>query len=114
MVGVVGLWELVVGMMRTARLFCLRATNQHCVGSAIIKLRSLLQVDERYGQTLRDAMSASVSDQELGDSLLHSVESGSFPQSEHLASAPVGSEALPKLRQTLEKARDDTKVVETL
>ena len=59
-------------------------------------------------------MSASVSDQELGDSLLHSVKSGSFPQSEHLASAPVGSEALPKLRQTLEKARDDTKVPDNM
>ncbi|KAJ4344802.1 ribosome biogenesis protein ytm1 [Didymosphaeria variabile] len=54
-------------------------------------------------------MSSSVSDQELGDALLHSVQHGSFPQSEHVSSAPVGSAALPKLRQTLEKARDDTK-----
>jgi centromere/kinetochore protein ZW10 len=55
-------------------------------------------------------MSAPVSNQELGESLLHSVQNGSFPQSEDVASAPVGSEALPKLRETLEKARDDTKV----
>ncbi|KAL1595834.1 ribosome biogenesis protein ytm1 [Paraconiothyrium brasiliense] len=54
-------------------------------------------------------MSSPVSDQELGDALLHSVQHGSFPQSEHVSSAPVGSAALPKLRQTLEKARDDTK-----
>lgn len=55
-------------------------------------------------------MSAQVSDQELGESLLQSVENGSFPQSENVASAPVGSEALPKLRQILAAARDETKV----
>ncbi|KAF2441004.1 hypothetical protein P171DRAFT_446921 [Karstenula rhodostoma CBS 690.94] len=54
-------------------------------------------------------MSSPVSDQELGDALLHSVQHGAFPQSERVSSAPVASAALPKLRQTLEKARDDTK-----
>ncbi|KAF1974030.1 hypothetical protein BU23DRAFT_505803 [Bimuria novae-zelandiae CBS 107.79] len=54
-------------------------------------------------------MSSQVSDQELGDVLLQSVQTGSFPQSENVASAAVGSDALPILRQTLEKARDDTK-----
>ncbi|KAL5448743.1 hypothetical protein PMIN07_000622 [Paraphaeosphaeria minitans] len=54
-------------------------------------------------------MSSTVSDQELGDALLHSVQHGTFPQSESVSSAPVASAALPKLRETLEKARDDTK-----
>ncbi|KAK7179738.1 is centromere binding protein at prophase [Paraphaeosphaeria sporulosa] len=54
-------------------------------------------------------MSAPVSDQELGEALLHSVQHGTFPQSESVSSAPVPAAALPRLRQTLEKARDDTK-----
>lgn len=55
-------------------------------------------------------MSPPIAGQELADALLQSVETGAFPQSEQVASAPVGSDALPKLRQALDKARDDTRV----
>jgi centromere/kinetochore protein ZW10 len=55
-------------------------------------------------------MTSPVSPQELGDALLQSVEHGGFPQSEHVASAPVSTAALPKLLELVGKAREDTKV----
>ncbi|PSN60397.1 hypothetical protein BS50DRAFT_535887 [Corynespora cassiicola Philippines] len=54
-------------------------------------------------------MSSQVSPQELGDAVLQSVEHGSFPQSEHVASAPVTSTALPQLLDVVGKAREETK-----
>ncbi|KAF1954011.1 WD40 repeat-like protein [Byssothecium circinans] len=54
-------------------------------------------------------MPSQVSDQQLGDAVLESVEYGSFPQSEHVASAEVSSAALPKLLAVVRKAREDTK-----
>ncbi|KAJ4301252.1 ribosome biogenesis protein ytm1 [Kalmusia sp. IMI 367209] len=54
-------------------------------------------------------MPSQVSDHELGDALLQSVEHGSFPQSEQVVSAPVSSLALPKLLETVTKAREETK-----
>jgi centromere/kinetochore protein ZW10 len=55
-------------------------------------------------------MTSQVSEQELGDAILQSVEHGTFPQSEHVASAEVPATALPKLLEVLSKAREDTKV----
>jgi hypothetical protein len=55
-------------------------------------------------------MGTQVSDQELGDAFLQSVEHGSYPQSEHVASASVSPAALPKLLEVVGKAREDTKV----
>ncbi|KAF2684831.1 hypothetical protein K458DRAFT_301641 [Lentithecium fluviatile CBS 122367] len=54
-------------------------------------------------------MPPQVSDQELGDAFLQSVEHGSFPQSEDVASASVSADALPKLLEAVGKAREDTK-----
>ncbi|KAH7131941.1 hypothetical protein B0J11DRAFT_480784 [Dendryphion nanum] len=54
-------------------------------------------------------MPSQVPDQELGDAVLQSVEHGTFPQSEHVASATVPSTALPKLLEVVGKAREDTK-----
>ncbi|KAF2112384.1 hypothetical protein BDV96DRAFT_525147 [Lophiotrema nucula] len=54
-------------------------------------------------------MAQEVSDQDLGDAILQSVEHGSFPQSEDVASATVPSTSLPKLLDTIQKAREDTK-----
>ncbi|KAF2876111.1 hypothetical protein BDV95DRAFT_674235 [Massariosphaeria phaeospora] len=53
-------------------------------------------------------MPPQVSDQDLGDAFLQSVQHGSFPQSEHVVSAPVPSTALPHLLDVVRKARDDT------
>jgi centromere/kinetochore protein ZW10 len=55
-------------------------------------------------------MASQISDQELGDAFLQSVQRGSFPQSEDVASASVSSDALPKLLEVVGKAREDTKV----
>jgi centromere/kinetochore protein ZW10 len=55
-------------------------------------------------------MSFQASDEQLGDALLQSVEYGAFPQDEDVASATVPSGALPKLREVVGKAREDTKV----
>ncbi|KAF2657325.1 hypothetical protein K491DRAFT_595152 [Lophiostoma macrostomum CBS 122681] len=54
-------------------------------------------------------MSSQVPDQSLGDAILQSVEHGTFPQSEHVVSAPVSSSALPKLLEIVGQAREDTK-----
>jgi centromere/kinetochore protein ZW10 len=54
-------------------------------------------------------MSSPVSDEQLGDAFLQSVEYGAFPQDEHVASAAVPSSALPKLLEIVGKAREDTK-----
>ncbi|KAF2003469.1 WD40 repeat-like protein, partial [Amniculicola lignicola CBS 123094] len=54
-------------------------------------------------------MSSHISHQALGDAILESVEHGTFPQSEEVASAPVPAAALPKLLEVVGKAREDTK-----
>ncbi|KAF2259844.1 hypothetical protein CC78DRAFT_502567 [Lojkania enalia] len=54
-------------------------------------------------------MPSKASIQELGDAVLQSVEYGSFPQSEDVASANVPPEALPKLLEVVNTAREDTK-----
>jgi centromere/kinetochore protein ZW10 len=54
-------------------------------------------------------MSSQVSDEQLGDALLQSIEHGTFPQDEQVASAPVPSSALPKLLEVVSRAREDTK-----
>ncbi|KAF2242557.1 hypothetical protein BU26DRAFT_466911 [Trematosphaeria pertusa] len=54
-------------------------------------------------------MPSQVSVQELGDAILQSVEHGSFPQSEDVASAPVTSTVLPKLLEVVGTARENTK-----
>ncbi|KAF2185135.1 hypothetical protein K469DRAFT_739156 [Zopfia rhizophila CBS 207.26] len=54
-------------------------------------------------------MASQVSDQDLGNAILQYEEHGSFPQSEHVASAPISSTALPKLLEVIGKARKDTK-----
>jgi centromere/kinetochore protein ZW10 len=58
-------------------------------------------------------MPSQVSSEELGAAILQSVEHGSFPQSEHVASATVPSTALPKLLEVVGKAREDTKVLDS-
>jgi len=55
-------------------------------------------------------MPSQIPDPELGDAFLQSVQRGSFPQSEDVASAAVSSETLPKLLEAVGKAREDTKV----
>ena len=55
-------------------------------------------------------MASQTSEQDLGDAILQSVQHGSFPQSEHVASAPVPATVLPKLLEVVGKAREDTKV----
>ena len=55
-------------------------------------------------------MSSQVPDQSLGDAILQSVERGTFPQSEDVASAPVPSSALPKLLEIVGQAREKAKV----
>ncbi|KAH8731502.1 hypothetical protein GQ44DRAFT_746225 [Phaeosphaeriaceae sp. PMI808] len=54
-------------------------------------------------------MSLQVSPEKLGDAILQSVEYGAFPQDEHVASASVSSNALPKLLEAVGKAKEDTK-----
>ncbi|KAF2474510.1 WD40 repeat-like protein [Lindgomyces ingoldianus] len=54
-------------------------------------------------------MPPQVSDQDLGDAILRSVENGAFPQSEDVASALVTSTVVPKLLAAVDKAREDTK-----
>ncbi|KAF2710283.1 WD40 repeat-like protein [Pleomassaria siparia CBS 279.74] len=54
-------------------------------------------------------MSTQISDKDLSDAILQSVEHGSFPQSEHVASAPVPAASLPKLLEVVGKARENTK-----
>ncbi|KAF2644286.1 hypothetical protein P280DRAFT_421130 [Massarina eburnea CBS 473.64] len=54
-------------------------------------------------------MPSQVSDQQLGDAVLESVQHGSFPQSEDVASAEVSSAALPKLLEVVGRAREDTR-----
>jgi hypothetical protein len=55
-------------------------------------------------------MAPQVSDEQLGHAVLESVEHGSFPQSEDVASAEVSSAALPKLLEVMSAAREKTKV----
>lgn len=55
-------------------------------------------------------MSSQISDEKLGDAILQSAEHGAFPQDEHVASASVPANALPKLLEVVNKAREDTKV----
>lgn len=55
-------------------------------------------------------MADQVSDQQLGDAVLESVQHGSFPQSEHVASAQLSSATLPKLLEIVDKAREEKKV----
>jgi centromere/kinetochore protein ZW10 len=55
-------------------------------------------------------MSSQVSTEKLGNAILQSVEQGAFPQDEHVASASVPSNALPKLLEVVGRAKDDTKV----
>ncbi|CAI6341570.1 unnamed protein product [Periconia digitata] len=54
-------------------------------------------------------MSDQVSDQQLGDAVLESVQHGSFPQSEHVASAELSPATLPKLLDIVGKAREEKK-----
>ncbi|KAF2733729.1 WD40 repeat-like protein [Polyplosphaeria fusca] len=54
-------------------------------------------------------MPSQVSEKELGAAILQSVQHGSFPQSEHVASANVPSTALPRLLEVLAKAREERK-----
>jgi hypothetical protein len=63
-----------------------------------------------YGHSFAALMSSQVPDQALGDAVLQSVEHGTFPQSEHVASAPVPSSALPKLLEVVGQAREEAKV----
>ena len=51
-----------------------------------------------------------VSDQQLGDAVLESVQHDSFPQSEHVASAQLSPATLPKLLDIVGKAREEKKV----
>lgn len=55
-------------------------------------------------------MSEHASDAQLGDAILQSVQHGAFPQDEQVASASVPATALPKLLETITKAREDTRV----
>ena len=55
-------------------------------------------------------MPSQVSDQELGEAILQTVQHNTFPQSEHVASAAVPSTALPVLLEVVGKAREDAKV----
>lgn len=55
-------------------------------------------------------MASQISDKDLGDAIIQSIEHGSFPQDEHVASAPVPATALPKLLEVVGKAREETKV----
>lgn len=55
-------------------------------------------------------MSSQIPADKLGDALLQSVEYGTFPQDEDVASASVPSSALPTLLEVVGKAREDTKV----
>ncbi|KAF3044752.1 ribosome bioproteinsis protein ytm1 [Didymella heteroderae] len=54
-------------------------------------------------------MPPKVSDEQLGDAILESVEHGSFPQDGDVASATVPSTALPKLLEKVGKAREEAK-----
>jgi centromere/kinetochore protein ZW10 len=56
------------------------------------------------------AMPSQISDKDLGDAIIQSIEHGSFPQDEHVASAPVPATALPNILEIVGKAREDTKV----
>ena len=58
-------------------------------------------------------MPSQVSDQQLGDAILESVDHGAFPQSEDVASAQVSSAALPKLMEMVGRAREEKKVCES-
>ena len=58
-------------------------------------------------------MPPKVSDEQLGDAILESVEHGSFPQDGDVASATVPSTALPKLLEKVGKAREEAKVRQT-
>lgn len=58
-------------------------------------------------------MAQQVSEEKLGSAILQSIEHGAFPQEEDVASATVPSSALPKLRELLLKAKEDTKVTHT-
>lgn len=59
-------------------------------------------------------MPPQVSDEQLGDALLQSAQYGAFSQDEHVASAIVPSTALPKLLEVVTKAREDTKVCDSM
>jgi hypothetical protein len=65
---------------------------------------------QRNGNLSIVSMASQISDQGLGEAFLQSVQRGSFPQSEDVASASVSSDALPKLLEAVGKAREDTKV----
>lgn len=55
-------------------------------------------------------MSEQASDAQLGDAILQSVQHGAFPQDERVASSIVPASALPKLLETINKAREETRV----
>lgn len=50
------------------------------------------------------------SDDQYGQAVFESVQSGAYPESEELVSAEFPSSALPKIIKLVEKAREDVKV----
>jgi len=55
-------------------------------------------------------MPSKISEKELGDAILQSVEHGAYPESEDVASAELPPTALPNLLEVIGKAREDVKV----
>ena len=55
-------------------------------------------------------MSSRVPDLGLKDAIVHSVEHGSYPESEDVSSAELTASILPALLEDLQKARDEVKV----
>lgn len=54
-------------------------------------------------------MPSKISEKELGDAILQSVEHGAYPESEDVASAELPPTALPNLLEVIGKAREDVK-----
>lgn len=55
-------------------------------------------------------MSSDVSSTGLKEAIVHSVEDGTYPESENVSSAALSPSVLPALLVDLQKARDEVKV----
>jgi centromere/kinetochore protein ZW10 len=55
-------------------------------------------------------MPSKISEKELGDAIIQSVEHGVYPESEDVASAELPPTALPNLLEAIGKARENVKV----
>lgn len=67
--------------------------------------------DGRHATRAMIAMSSQSTAETLGDVLLQSVAHGAFPQDEQVASAAVPWRALSTLRDVVNTAREQTKVI---